>query len=417
MKYLRKFNESDSYSIFNSEDWKKLLPEKLILVTNTGNWELNLPQENYGLGHATNITNLMNGIQIDYSQITPNSQNGQVLKDGEPGHLGIDIDIMKDNDGTSANPDTLKLNVSISYGDAMSAEFVVQKPNKVDVINYNGFNSKLDPETCFGFEDDSIDGLVNFFNSWGYQLNKTDFTFLDKYLNSYKPQNESIELKPSFDEKFILIINNADISDLYFKNIKKYLDFRGVKYKVASNPNEIEKLNNEYDIAGTISTGSEFRISKDEGNSKENLQILKSINCPHFLICYGFQSLGDFSDNGENIKGNYNLTKYTDHSLFKNIDLKTTQFSFDFNDKLNVCPDGFKVVGELDGIISAIVNDDKKIWATLFHPEDKEDTYPILDNFLDICNYSPESKIDYLKGGNKVDNIIEKYHQFIKRIK
>jgi len=192
---------------------------------------------------------------------------------------------------------------------------------------------------------------------------------------------------------------------------------RGVKYKVASNPNEIEKLNNEYDIAGTISTGSEFRISKDEGNSKENLQILKSINCPHFLICYGFQSLGDFSDNGENIKGNYNLTKYTDHSLFKNIDLKTTQFSFDFNDKLNVCPDGFKVVGELDGIISAIVNDDKKIWATLFHPEDKEDTYPILDNFLDICNYSPESKIDYLKGGNKVDNIIEKYHQFIKRIK
>lgn len=406
MKYLRKFNESDSYSIFNSEDWKKLLPEKLILVTSTGNWELNLPQENYGLGHATNITNLMNGIQIDYSQITPNSQNGQVLKDGEPGHLGIDIDIMKDNDGTSANPDTLKLNVSISYGDAMSAEFVVQKPNKVDVINYNGFNSKLDPETCFGFEDDSIDGLVNFFNSWGYQLNKTDFTFLDKYLNSYNPQNESIELKPSFDENFILVINNSNQNELHFNNLKKYLDFRAVKYKIASNSNEIEKIYKEYNIIGIISTGN-----------KSNNILNKNINCPKFLISYEFNSLGNTTSLDKNIKGNYTLTKYTDHPLFKNIDLKTTQFSFDFNDKIDVCPDGFKVIGELDDIISAIVNDDKKIWATLFNPEDKEDTYPILDNFLDICNYSPESKIDYLKGGNKVDNIIEKYHQFIKRIK
>lgn len=406
MKYLRKFNESDSYSIFNSEDWKKLLPEKLILVTSTGNWELNLPQENYGLGHATNITNLMNGIQIDYSQITPNSQNGQVLKDGEPGHLGIDIDIMKDNDGTSANPDTLKLNVSISYGDAMSAEFVVQKPNKVDVINYNGFNSKLDPETCFGFEDDSIDGLVNFFNSWGYQLNKTDFTFLDKYLNSYNPQNESIELKPSFDENFILVINNSNQNELHFNNLKKYLDFRAVKYKIASNSNEIEKIYKEYNIIGIISTGN-----------KSNNILNKNIICPKFLISYEFNSLGNTTSLDKNIKGNYTLTKYTDHPLFKNIDLKTTQFSFDFNDKIDVCPDGFKVIGELDDIISAIVNDDKKIWATLFNPEDKEDTYPILDNFLDICNYSPESKIDYLKGGNKVDNIIEKYHQFIKRIK
>jgi anthranilate/para-aminobenzoate synthase component II len=126
--------------------------------------------------------------------------------------------------------------------------------------------------------------------------------------------------------------------------------------------------------------------------------------------------LGNSVDNGKNIKGNYTLTKYTDHTLFKNIDMDTTQFSFDFNDKLDVCPEGFKVIGELDGIISAIVNDDKKIWATLFHPEDIEDTYTILDNFLDICNYSPESKIDYLKGGNKVNNIIEKYNDFIKRL-
>jgi len=416
MKWLKRFNES-SYSIFDSEGWKKILPEKLILVTSTGNWELKLPQENYGLGHASNITNLMNGVQIDYTQITPSSQRGEVLKDGEPDHLGIDIDIMKDNDGSSANPDTLKLNVSISYGDAMSAEFTIGKPNKVDVINYNGFNSQLDPETCFGFEDESISGLVNFFNSWGYELNKTDFTFLDKYLNSYKPQNESIEIKTSFDDDYILVVNNSDISGLYFNNIKKYLDFRGVKYKVASNPNEIQKINNEYNILGTISTGSEFRVSKGEGNGVQNLKALEVINCPHFLICYAFQSLGEVSDNNKNVKGNYILTDYTNHPLFKGIELETTQFSFDFNDILNECPNGFKVIGELDGDIVAVVNDDKKIWATLFHPEDIEDTYVVLDNFLDMCNYSPESKIDYLKGGNKVDNnIVERYNDFIKRL-
>jgi GMP synthase-like glutamine amidotransferase len=378
MKWLKRFNES-SYSIFDSEGWKKILPEKLILVTSTGNWELKLPQENY-------------------TQITPSSQRGEVLKDGEPDHLGIDIDIMKDNDGTSANPDTLKLNVSISYGDAMSAEFTIGKPNKVDVINYNGFNSQLDPKTCFGFEDESISGLVNFFNSWGYELNKTDFTFLDKYLNSYKPQNESIEIKTSFDDDYILV-------------------FRGVKYKVASNPNEIQKINNEYNILGTISTGSEFRVSKREGNGVQNLKALEVINCPHFLICYAFQSLGEVSDNNKNVKGNYILTDYTNHPLFKGVELETTQFSFDFNDILNECPKGFEVIGKLDGEIAAVVNDDKKIWATLFHPEDIEDTYVVLDNFLDICNYSPESKIDYLKGGGKVDNnIVERYNDFIKRL-
>ena len=142
-----------------------------------------------------------------------------------------------------------------------------------------------------------------------------------------------------------------------------------------------------------------------------------NINCPKFLISHQLNSLGNTTSVDKNIKGNYTLTKYTDHPLFKNIDLTTTQFSFDFNDKLNNCPDGFKVIGELNDTISSIVNDDGKIWATLFHPEDIEDTYQILDNFLDICNYSPESKIDYLKGGDKVDNIIEKYHQFIKRVK
>jgi len=417
MKWLKKFNES-SYSVFDTESWRKLLPEKLSLITSSGNWELKLPDNNTGVGHPANISNLMNAIQIDYAQNTPEGERGNVVRDGEPDHLCIDIDIMKDNDGTHANPDSLKLNVSISYGDAMSAEFVIRKPNNVDVINYNGFGSKYDGETCFGFEDESIDGLINFFNSWGYQLGKKDFTFMDKYLNSYRPQNESIELRPEFDEKWIMIVNNSEEDGLYFNNIKRYLDFRGAKYKVANNSHEIQKINDEFNIIGTISTGSDYRISKDDGNGKENLKVLMTINVPHFMICYAFQSLGDVDVVGENIKGNYKLTKYdNDSPIFRGLDLETLQFSFDFNDKIVKCPIGFKVIAELDGIITAISNSEKKIYGTLFHPEDIEDTYKVLDNFLDICNQSPESKIDDLKGGNKVTNVIERYNQFISRFK
>ena len=38
MKYLKRFNEH-SISIFN-QDWKKLLPETLELITSDGNWTL-----------------------------------------------------------------------------------------------------------------------------------------------------------------------------------------------------------------------------------------------------------------------------------------------------------------------------------------------------------------------------------------
>jgi len=176
MKHLKKFNEH-SISIF-SQEWKKLLPECLNLITHNGRFDLN----------KTDL--ILNGdlIQIPYYQNTVSKSNDP-LSDGEPDYLEIDIHLVKVNDGKEANPDTLKLNVDITYGDAMMSEFTIEAPNKVKVNHYTSFNSLYDKETIFAFDDTTITDLVNLFNRMSnkFKLTKDDFKFLDKDPNSYKP--------------------------------------------------------------------------------------------------------------------------------------------------------------------------------------------------------------------------------------
>ena len=55
------------------------------------------------------------------------------------------------------------------------------------------------------------------------------------------------------------------------------------------------------------------------------------------------------------------------------------------NDMVSDCPNGFRVIAEHDGNILGIDSDELMRWGLAFHPEDIERTYPILDNFIDIC--------------------------------
>ena len=424
MKYLKRFNESESYSLFDSEGWKKFLPKELHLVTNNGNWNLELPQENSGMGHATNITNLMNCIQINYTQKTTSRKDGDVTRDAEPDQLEFDITIVKNNDGSGANPDTLKLNVDITYGDAMAVEFTIEKPNRINVIHYTGFGSQYDPNTFWGFEDDSIEDLVKFFNSWGYELTTKDFTFIDKYPDSYIHQktNEGIKLNPSFDDDYILIVNNSKPQEnRYLTNVIKYLDFRGTKWKIASTPEDVEKMNEDFNIIGAILTGSDYRV-KDSTESKIDIneKAIDILSCPIFAISYGMQLMGKHYGceikEGEHIHGSYPLTNYEKHPIFEGVDMETTDFSFSFRDYLDSCPKDFKVIGELDGKIVAIANDEKKQYATLFHPEDIEYTYQVLDNFISMCDGGQMEESEELKGNIKTTNLVESYFDFIKKI-
>lgn len=161
-------------SIFDKEAWRKYLPQKLKLVTDNGYFELD----------QTDLT--INGdlIQVIWYQKTFEGPN-DVNNDGEPDTIEFDIHTVKTNDGTEANPDNLKLNIDITYGDSMVSEFTISMPGEINVTHYNGFGSKYDKETEFGFEDETIKELVEFFNRFGFELDTKDFTFIDKYKNSY----------------------------------------------------------------------------------------------------------------------------------------------------------------------------------------------------------------------------------------
>ena len=182
MRYIKLFEDFNKISIFDNKKWQELLPKSITLITSSGEWALELSD--------TNVIGASNLLQITYHQNTPDEENGDVLADGEPDFLEFDIHIMKDNDGTEANPDKLRLNIDITYGDAMASEFTIDQPNTVRVHHYTGINSLHDPETVFAFTDDTIKDLVDFFNRFTdrYELTPKNFAHLDKDPNSFDPK-------------------------------------------------------------------------------------------------------------------------------------------------------------------------------------------------------------------------------------
>jgi lysozyme family protein len=167
--------------ISDQEKWKKFLPKELKIITSNGDFILKHNYPNTVIDHHT--------LNVVYSHNTMEDNDGDALADGEPDNLEFDIYITKENDGTKSTTKKLKLNVDITYGDAMVSEFTISPPNKIKVGHYTSVHSKYDSETMFAFSDDSIKKLVDFFNRFSdeYKLTTKDFNFLDKDPNSYTP--------------------------------------------------------------------------------------------------------------------------------------------------------------------------------------------------------------------------------------
>lgn len=415
-------------SIFNKNSWANLLPKELKIVTQNGDYTLKLPEktgsENKAVpdsGPSTAVTVIADQIQINYTHNTMEEfKTDNPAKDGEPDTLEFDIHTVKTNDGTEANPDNLKLNVNITYGDSPVSKFTISKPGNVEVVHYTGFGSKYDKNTEFGFEDDSLQDLVDFFNRFGFELNVKDFTFIDKYPDSYS-YTESVKLLPNFNGDTILVINNAKPQENRFlENIINYLNQRGIDHVIASTAEEVKK-NNTDKVIGCLSTGSEYRLSNPQSEMEyaTSAEALKSLQCPILGMCYGMQHMA--KENGANLAtldkvydDNAILKEYDkEHPLFKDVDLSNTQVSCNFNDYLEDCPQGFKTIAKLDDKIAGIANDEKKHYGLLFHPEDIEDTQPILDNFIQMCqsgkNNNDEQVIDQSKNDMKYIQTFESF--------
>ena len=191
MKYLKKFKElNENISIFNQE-WKKLIPKELTILTSNGEFPMKL------------VDLMINGngdlMQIAYYHSSFNDDPNAVLDDGEPDYLEFDICFTKHDDGK-----LLRMLIDITYGDSMMFEFTIEPPNKIDVAHYNGIGSKYDPETFFSFDDESLEKLVDLLNKFSkhLKLSVDDFKFLDKEEDSFKFNHDvkSVSDKPEYTD-------------------------------------------------------------------------------------------------------------------------------------------------------------------------------------------------------------------------
>ena len=180
MKHLKLYEEFQKRISIFDQDIKSLLPEEMHIENSYGRYMLKKKDI------------MLNGdlIQIAYHHDNDKLDRVEVCADGEPDYLCFDIHTMKKNAGHQANGDSLRLNVDITYGDAMVSEFTIEAPNKVKAHHYTGIGSMHDKETTFSFDDDSLQDLVDFFNRFSdsYKLSIKDFKFLDSDPNSYIPK-------------------------------------------------------------------------------------------------------------------------------------------------------------------------------------------------------------------------------------
>jgi hypothetical protein len=165
MKYLKRFNEDIKIPII-SQDVKKLFPKKLSISTSNGEFELVISD------YVINLPKIYTAYHHSTPEIT-----GDVLSDGEPDYLSIDLNFMKVDKN-------FEINVEITYGDAMMFEFKVSN-GKVDVFHYNGYGSKFDPGYEFSLYEESIQDLLRLFNRFGFGLSRDNFNFLDSDKSSY----------------------------------------------------------------------------------------------------------------------------------------------------------------------------------------------------------------------------------------
>jgi GMP synthase-like glutamine amidotransferase len=202
----------------------------------------------------------------------------------------------------------------------------------------------------------------------------------------------------SLSDGVILIIDNTKPPEKnYLSNVIKYLESRNINYVICADIDTLKKNIENNKTIGSISTGSDYRVSENE-NLQLSYYALENLRCPILGLCFGFQSMAKFygSEISQDellddliLLDNYDPT----HQLFSGIDLNIHPVKFCFHDFPIEVPPGFRSTCEINDKIAGIYSNNR--FGLLFHPEDTNQTYKILDNFIQICKSSKvqESKI------------------------
>jgi GMP synthase-like glutamine amidotransferase len=190
----------------------------------------------------------------------------------------------------------------------------------------------------------------------------------------------------SFNTGKVLVLDNSKPPEKrYVGNILSYLNNRGIDYVLVSNVENLKDVLESEKISCAISSGSDYRANTDDHSLSDFA--MDTLDCPILGICFGMQTMalhygakiksGNELTIGESILGNIK-----EHWLFEGVDLRSTPVSFAFNDSPVDCPEGFEVYATINGKIAAVLSDSKRRYGLLFHPENKKETFTILDNFI-----------------------------------
>jgi hypothetical protein len=159
MRYLKNYIlfESNIYDI----DWKSILPKEMVVLKDGE--------------HSFKLGNVMKN--ADMVQVTYENSNNEW---GAPSTLELDFYF-------SENP-KMRIDIDITWGEAMVCEFYIESPSKVGVTEYTSFRSKTDPSnTIFALDNNSLKEFVDFLNKFdGFKLDVSQFKFLDQSDN-YQP--------------------------------------------------------------------------------------------------------------------------------------------------------------------------------------------------------------------------------------
>jgi len=161
MKHLKSFRLFESESTIYDVDWHGLLPREMVVLKDGE--------------HTFKIGNIMK--HADMVQVTYENENEEW---GAPSTLEFDFYFSK--------KESMRMDIDITWGDAMACEFYIESPSKVGVIEYTSFRSKTDPSnTIFALDDKSLKSFVDFLNRFdGFKLDVSQFKFLDRF-DDYQP--------------------------------------------------------------------------------------------------------------------------------------------------------------------------------------------------------------------------------------
>ena len=156
MKHIKSYRVFEA-SIYDS-DWNEIMPKRMTVLKDGE--------------HSFKLGNIMK--HSDMVQATYENENAEW---GIPSTLELDFYFSHNGH--------MRIDIDITWGDAMACEFYVESPNKLGIIEYTSSHSKMDPSnTVFALEDESLKQLIEFINRFeGFNLSRGQFNFLDKYDN------------------------------------------------------------------------------------------------------------------------------------------------------------------------------------------------------------------------------------------